>query len=279
MSSNNNSRFRISDISEKGIFGADKTICGISDNWEMVCVLNGSLNVAADETVYALKNNEAILLPSNEFHSIKGEEGCLYIYMSFRTEGECPQALHNKVSSLSQREIHFAEELCRIIDSDDETVHQQFCSLSEFFILCFVTAQSPEPRSVHKDAPLYQKAAVILKDNISNQISVEELSDELRISVSHLKRVFARFALMGVHEYYTALKIAKARELLMQGISVTETAELTGFANQAYFSAAFKRITDISPKDYVGKTELKTPMKQTKRVKKPKAESMPSYLL
>ena len=85
---------------------------------------------------------------------------------------------------------------------------------------------------------------------IDSNVSVSDLADRLNISISNLKRLFAKYTNIGVHEYYTFLKIAQAKELLRQGKTVTDTAELTGFANQAYFSAAFKRITGKTPKEY-----------------------------
>ena len=51
---------------------------------------------------------------------------------------------------------------------------------------------------------------------------------------------------------FNDLKIEYAKELLSAGHSVTQTAALAGFANQAYFSAAFKRITGRLPKEYFG---------------------------
>ena len=79
-----------------------------------------------------------------------------------------------------------------------------------------------------------------------------------------------------MHEYYTFLKIALAKELLRQGETVTATARNTGFANQAYFSAAFKRVMGITPKEYAGnKTTVAYSSKTTQQTNK----ELPNYLL
>lgn len=278
MPTDNYLRFRINEIIEKGIFSNEKSFSGIEAKWELVCVLEGNVNVVTEQNVYRLLKNQIIFLPPDEFHGIKGEENCRFIYISFKGEGNSLENLGNKAATLSEKETYFAEELCQLIDSDDDIEFQQFCSLAEFFILQFVAAEEIAPYNSHKDAIIYKKASSILSANISKQISVEELSDELNVSVSHLKRVFSKFALMGVHEYYTALKIAKAKELLLQGVSVTETADLTGFANQGYFSAAFKRITDMNPKEFSGKTAA-VPKQPKKFTKTRRRNSMPDYLL
>lgn len=270
-------KFRINEILEKSIFMGDKTVSHICDFWEIVYVLKGTLSVTAEENVYKLSGNDIAILSPDVFHSIKGDENCRFLYASFKGEGDFFEDLKNKVTNLGEKEIYFAENLCLIAEHEDDISNQQFCSLTEFLLLCCISLKDIEPDFSHKDAILYKKAAEILKDNISKQISVEELAEKLNISLSHLKRVFRRYTLTGVHEYYTALKIAKAKEFLLQGITVTETSELTGFANQGYFSAAFKRITDMTPKEFSGK--VTTPKQPRKSVKSRNLNSMPDYLL
>jgi AraC-like DNA-binding protein len=147
--------------------------------------------------------------------------------------------------------------------------------LELFLLLC--CGKENIATSNQKNARLFTLAAEILKENIKLNISVNELADRLDISLSNLKRVFISLAGVGTHEYYNFLKIAKAKELLKQGKSVTETAELTGFANQAYFSAAFKRVTGKTPKEY----SLIKPKNDKPIAKKTnnKKGDMPSYLL
>ena len=78
---------------------------------------------------------------------------------------------------------------------------------------------------------------------------------------------------MGVHEYFTLLKITNAKSLLKSGESVTKTAEICGFANQAYFSAAFKRVTGLSPKEYAPQRE-KTPRQAPRTATKKQEKSL-----
>ena len=55
---------------------------------------------------------------------------------------------------------------------------------------------------------------------------------------------------MGVHKYYTKLRIKTSAELLRDGDNVTDVAEKLGFGTQCYFSAVFKRETGISPTEF-----------------------------
>ena len=70
-----------------------------------------------------------------------------------------------------------------------------------------------------------------------------DIAEFCNVSQSWLKRIFERFAGVGIHKYFLQMKMSKAAELLQEGVSVTETAERLGFSSQAYFSAAFRRET------------------------------------
>ncbi len=58
---------------------------------------------------------------------------------------------------------------------------------------------------------------------------------------------------MGVTfiDYLTSVRIRKAIELLHSGeLKIYEIAELTGYANQHYFSNVFKKNLGVSPAEY-----------------------------
>ena len=52
---------------------------------------------------------------------------------------------------------------------------------------------------------------------------------------------------MGVMHYYNSLKMEYAKKLLLEGHSVNYIADKLNFSTQAYFSAAFKKYTGVSP--------------------------------
>lgn len=69
--------------------------------------------------------------------------------------------------------------------------------------------------------------------------------------MGHLKRIFKEYALTGIHEYFLAIKIGKAKVLLSQGETVNKVAEAIGFYNPNYFSSSFKRITGVTPTQWL----------------------------
>lgn len=249
------------------------------EQWEMAVVKSGKATAVSGGKVYNLESGEAIFFAPNEFHNIIKNEASEYIFLSFNGNGELLENLKGKAVYLRQEEMSLIENAVSLTDNEYNSfcLAQGFKMLELFLLLCCEKKGISEAN--YKNAKLFALAAQILGENIKSNISVNELAERLDISLSNLKRVFMSLASVGAHEYYTFLKIAKAKECLKQGISVTETAVLTGFANQAYFSAAFKRVTEKTPKEYVIGKKPKTEIAlKPKKVSKKKAD-MPSYLL
>lgn len=274
------SRLRVDKIIKKAVFDFDNAIGHSCDHWETVCVLKGDLRVVISDRIYNLGSGAAAFFAPKEFHSIKSNADTQYLFIEFIAEGEPLNKLAGGVVSLSEREQSLADYLCNISeDAEDTIVYQRLCTTLELLLLHCCTKEQAVPSVSQKDAELYAKAVEILKQNIPFRLSVTQLAEKLSISLSHLKRIFTQYTSVGVHEYFTFLRIDRAKEMLLNGETVTRTAELTGFTNQAYFSSAFKRVCGISPKEFAGNIKTVRPEKLKRTSQVTKQESLPSYLL
>lgn len=240
-----------------------QTIC--CDNYSLFLVTDGAVTASAGKKVYHLEVGDIMLADKREICFIRGKG---------RVEGFSFDA--DEEPSLGAKRM---EPQCHsLLGAIGEEIGSTLYPLLE---LLLINASRTEdlPASYSRDLSLFADAVDELSDYIGGKISVEELAEDLRISLSHLKRIFAAYAGVGVHDYLNLLKICKAKELLLEGESVTLTAEKTGFANQAYFSAAFKRIAGISPKDFAGSTVKRRPVGTTKIEAEKLRRNMPDYLL
>lgn len=267
-----NSRLRISQVSHITQIGVGSTDC-----WEMIFVISGELTLTLENKVYKLTQQTAAFLAPDKFRFINDNGKSEYIYLSFIPEGELISELSGSVISLSENEVKLLNAFNNISEYEDAIERSKAYSMFEIFLLyCFENEDELLPIN-NKNAELFTKAADILRETITAPIAVSDLAEQLDISLSNLKRIFARFAGIGAHEYLNFFRIIKAKELLVSGESVTRTAELSGFANQAYFSAAFKRITGYTPREYAAANLGTDASKPTQTTQKPK--DLPSYLL
>jgi AraC-like DNA-binding protein len=95
-----------------------------------------------------------------------------------------------------------------------------------------------------------QHAVDFLHSRYADSISLEQLAQTVYLSPFHLSRLFREHLGVPPHTYLNQIRVRQAQHLLRQGVSVADVAVRVGFADQAHFSKAFKRILGVSPGQY-----------------------------
>lgn len=90
-----------------------------------------------------------------------------------------------------------------------------------------------------------------LTENYSRNISLEYLSQMTGLSPFHLSRVFSQEAGMPPHAFQTQVRVARAKEMLARGWTISRAAAETGFADQSHLTRHFKRLMMITPGQYI----------------------------
>ncbi len=89
-----------------------------------------------------------------------------------------------------------------------------------------------------------------IENNYEKDLNLDLLSKILLTSKYHLQRLFKKNYGITPKQYLTDLRIRKAKELLAEGVSVTETCFSVGFESLGSFSSLFKNKTGYSPTQY-----------------------------
>lgn len=71
------------------------------------------------------------------------------------------------------------------------------------------------------------------------------------MSISTVKKTFAKYGGQGVMKYINQRKISEAVSLLQNGKNVTEVSDILAFSTQSYFSTVFKQFTGTKPSEYM----------------------------
>lgn len=86
-------------------------------------------------------------------------------------------------------------------------------------------------------------------------IEIDFLAELCGIKEAYFRRIFTKCYGVSPVKYINALKLARAKELLVQSeYSVENTAYLSGFNNVYYFCRFFKKETGMNPSEYKKKT-------------------------
>lgn len=102
-----------------------------------------------------------------------------------------------------------------------------------------------------KIANLITKAKFIILENLSSQLSLEEISQKLNISYSWFRKTFKKYTGFSPQQYIMEIKMQKAKELLTNSdMSISDIAFELGFDNPNYFYTVFKNKTKTTPLNY-----------------------------
>ena len=81
------------------------------------------------------------------------------------------------------------------------------------------------------------------------------LAEHFRLSPNYAGTLFRQFAGKGFTDFVAEVKVEKARDLLDAGkYRIYEVSDLLGFENSYYFSKVFRRVTGISPREYLSRS-------------------------
>lgn len=93
--------------------------------------------------------------------------------------------------------------------------------------------------------------ATYLSENISEEISLEDIAKSFYISQSHLQNAFKGVYGMTVSSYRREMLMREAaKSLAGTDLSISEIAGTFGYENASKFSAAFKRVMGETPSAY-----------------------------
>ena len=107
--------------------------------------------------------------------------------------------------------------------------------------------KSPNDETCDKIA----RAKVIMRDNLSENISAQEVARRLHVSYSWFRTAFKRHAGMAPAQYILELKLFRAMELLSDpAMTVKEVSYALDFNSSRYFSSFFHKRTGYSPQEY-----------------------------
>lgn len=246
--------------------------------WKIIYVISGYITATLNSSVYKLSGESMMLVSPEDFYYVKSNKHSDYKIIEFKLKEAEDFNLKCKVLNLGYDE----NQLVHTIIST-ENVSQNQILLQLLLNICEKSEDNIEPLKTEKTR-LFKEVTVMMNRYIASSVSAPEFADMVGISLSTLKRVFAKYTGIGIHDYFLMLKINKAKELLAGGYSVTQTARVLQFSSQAYFSTAFKRVTGVSAKSYSMSKGMSVTSKRNvsqKRIKtniKP-SSNLPDYLL
>ncbi len=158
-----------------------------------------------------------------------------------------PEEMQNKVGPL------FETMLEKFSKNSRYTLIYLHSLLSLFLTYTGEHLDSVESVNSHPLAPnrKIQDIITYLDSNLTQNLSLDIISDHFNIDKYHLCRFFKKHTGLTIIEYINRMRVIQSEKLLMQNKhSITEICFMAGFNNLTHFERTFKKITGKSPRDY-----------------------------
>lgn len=248
------------------------------DYWEMVYVDKGEAVVISDKDTFTLNEGEAYFHQPNEFHSIgaNGKNAANVYIISFTCVSGAMKYFKKRKIQIFPHFYYYVNNLINIsketynmsISLDERNLEvkdsyriigpQLLRSFLELMLIMMIRRHTADVNKeefsyIHIDDNKYVYQAIkLIEDNIYGKINVEEICKSLGVSRTYISKIFKEKTATTLNEYYNNLKINEAKKLISTHMySISQVSEKLCFDNPQYFSKVFKRITGVSPKEYL----------------------------
>ncbi|MBQ6698954.1 MAG: AraC family transcriptional regulator [Oscillospiraceae bacterium] len=249
------------------------------DFWELAYIRRGSVGVMAGSTGYTLESGEAIFHLPNEYHNIWANgESAEVVIISFVCKSPAMRFFEKRMMSLSEEEKELVESLLMLgfetFTDPPDILYQKKMNLKqdaargnlqllklrlEELLIRLMQSEGIIDRQARKSVAAGTRNDRLITDSIIKALTekiygtttLDEVCAGVLFSKSHLKALFKKNTGYSIMDYYTHLKLERAKILINEGnLSISDIAELLGYSSIHYFSRVFKAKTGITPTEF-----------------------------
>ena len=131
------------------------------------------------------------------------------------------------------------------------------CYLTEFLLTlkrsdggAISKATKTEDSRTLAHSSIFELIVDYMNEHICDNITLAQLCSNFYMGKTQLCALFSEHCGEGPIEYYSKLKIARAKKLLLEGASVSKISDTLGYSSIHCFSRAFKKAVGVSPIEY-----------------------------
>lgn len=91
-----------------------------------------------------------------------------------------------------------------------------------------------------------------ITEHVEEKLTLNKVAEVFNISPNYLSVLFSKYNDLGFTDYINQSKIDSAKKMMTNGdLKIYEISDVLGFESAFYFSRVFKKVTGVSPRDYM----------------------------
>lgn len=223
---------------------------------EILFFINGCGELLTATGPKKLKPNTLIIIPEETYHFFKLDSSVNFTRLKVSIPSDIVDIppLNNITSQLkfvdvqSKNVVHILDRLCQIIKDNDK--NSAFHAYSACLMLITELDKSNDEctlSSHHSDNKLINSLTEYISDNISENLSIDFLSQKMFISPSSLVHIFKKELGISLHQYITQKRLLYARKLIKEGNYPTKIYTEIGFKEYTSFYKSYKNFFGYPP--------------------------------
>ncbi len=151
---------------------------------------------------------------------------------------------------VSENVIEMFRELNTIWTEKHAISQTRCCTIVQHIICELILTHYRTDKAAHKKD--LSNAKNYIRKHFSQPLMLDDIAKVSGLSSSHFRKLFTAQYGQSPMQYVMYLRINKAKALLSSGeCNVSETSHLCGFSDVFYFSRMFKKITGVSPSNFM----------------------------
>lgn len=233
---------------------------------ELTFITDGIFTFHINHTNYGLHGGELFIAYPNEIHSTSsfpmsvGELYWIQIDLTTLTNflflsSEAAKHLLNRFTRSKRYVMTFEKSIKSLLvrafsaalgHDENSRFLCAACIVTILNLLCLENSEiSPSM------TPDIENALFYINSNLCSEISLEDLASGAGLSLSQFKQKFRRETGSSPRAYINRQKIEFSKELLLQGMPITDIAMKLCFNTSTYFSSVFRKYTTYSPSEFI----------------------------
>lgn len=234
--------------------------CDARDADGLIYYINGAQRFAFADTAIVGTEGAMVYLPyGSKYQNFVNRPETEYYQVDFIVyKNGAPAPLFGSPRCFEKGDIPDCRELIMQIRSDYVTMDDSR-TFSCFSNLCkLIDIVGTQKADADQSALIRINNSVqYIHEFYNRNTSMRTIAAMSSTCVSNLERLFKQYFGVPPCEYRTMLRINRAKQLLLAGLTIEETASEVGFYDSFHFSKTFKKFTGVPPGEYARSGRIK----------------------